>query len=117
MSATGVYPANLCPLSCLAEFASLGENFGQAVGEAIEAASWRAVRQGSPEHFDCVLSEQYGVDYARQASTRRNYWRLRLWRQMPGVRTCQMELTLQIVARDQNVLHRHLSLDVSEECH
>ena len=28
-----------------------------------------------------------------------------------------MELTLQIVARDQNVLHRHLSLDVSEECH
>src|SRR4051812_45572821 len=36
---------------------------------------------------------------------------------MPGVRACQMELTLQIVARDQNVLHRHLSLDVSEECH
>ena len=24
----GVYPANLCPLSCLDEFASLGENFG-----------------------------------------------------------------------------------------
>ena len=32
-----------------------------------------------------MLSEQYGVDYTSQASTRRNYWCLRLWRQMPGV--------------------------------
>ena len=65
--------------------------------------------------FDCVLRERYGVGFTSQASTRRNYWRLRLWGQMPGVRACQMELTLQIVARDQNVLHRHLMLDVPEE--
>ena len=57
-SASGVYPANLCPLSCGVEFAGLGEDFGQAVGEPIEAASRRAVRQGSPEHLDGVLSEQ-----------------------------------------------------------
>ena len=25
---SGVYPANLCPLSCLVELASLGEDFG-----------------------------------------------------------------------------------------
>jgi hypothetical protein len=53
-----VYPANLCPLSGGVEFASLGEDFGQSVGEPIKAASGRAVWQGSSEHLDGVLSEK-----------------------------------------------------------
>src|SRR5262249_39039506 len=48
---SGVYPANLCPLSSGVEFASLGEDFGQSVGEPIKAVSGRAVWQGSPEHL------------------------------------------------------------------
>ena len=58
MSEMGVYPANLCPLSSGVEFASLGKDFGQSIGEPIKAASGRAVWQGSPKHFDGVLGEQ-----------------------------------------------------------
>jgi hypothetical protein len=36
---------------------------------------------------------------------------------MSGLRACQVELTLQIVARDLDILHRHLGLDVAEERH
>ena len=36
---------------------------------------------------------------------------------MPGARAGQMELTLQVVAGDQDVLHRHLRLDMAEERH
>ena len=46
------YPANVCPLSCGFEFASFGEDFGQAVGEPIEAASRGAVRERAAEHLD-----------------------------------------------------------------
>ena len=44
-------------------------------------------------------------------------WGFRLWRQMPRLRAGQVELTLQIVAGDLDVLHRHLGLDVAEERH
>ena len=33
------YPANLCSLSCGVEFAGFGEDFGQSIGELIEAVS------------------------------------------------------------------------------
>jgi hypothetical protein len=59
-----VYTANLCPLSGEAEFAKLGEDFGEAIGESIEAASRGAIRQGSTEHLDGVLSEEERVDDA-----------------------------------------------------
>ena len=67
MSATGVYPANLCPLSSGVDFPCLGEDFGQSVGESIKAASGRAVWQGTPEHLDGVLSEQEGIGNTIQA--------------------------------------------------
>ena len=37
------YPANLCPLSCWVEFAGFRENLAEAIGDAIEAVSRRAV--------------------------------------------------------------------------
>ena len=67
---SGVYPANLCPLSSGVEFASLGEDFGQSVGESIKAAPGRAVGQGTPEHLDGVLSEQEGIGNTIQACPR-----------------------------------------------
>ena len=62
------YPANLCPLFGWAELAGFGEDFGQPIGKAVEAASRRAVRQGSTEHLDCVLREEQRVNNAVYAS-------------------------------------------------
>jgi hypothetical protein len=56
------YPANLCQLFGRAEFAGRREDLGQPIGEPVEAASRRAVRQGSTEHFDCVLSKEQRVN-------------------------------------------------------
>src|SRR5579872_3839471 len=67
ISATGVYPANLCPLSSGIDFACFGEDFGQSVGESIKAAPGRAVWQGTPEHLDGVLREQEGIGNTIQA--------------------------------------------------
>ena len=58
------YPANLCPLFGRAEFAGFREDLGQSIGESVEAASRRAVGQGSTEHLDCVLSEEQRVNNA-----------------------------------------------------
>ena len=52
------YPANLCPLFCGVEFAGFGEDLGQPVGEVIEAMSGKALRQGTTEHLNGVLSEE-----------------------------------------------------------
>ena len=52
------YTANLCPLSWRAELACFAEDLGQAIGEPIEAASGKAVRQGATEHLDRVLSKE-----------------------------------------------------------
>ena len=117
MSASRVYPANLCPLSSGVEFTSLGEDFGQSVGDSIKAAAGRAVWQGTAEHLDGVLSEQDGIGNAIQACTRRHRWRFRLWHQMTRMRAGQVKLTLEIVAGDLDVLHGHLGLDVAEERH
>src|ERR1035437_3760170 len=51
------YLANLCPLSGRAEFAGFGEDLDQPIRESIEAASRRAVRQGSAEHFGACLAK------------------------------------------------------------
>jgi hypothetical protein len=61
---SATYPANLCPLFALAEFAGFREDLGQPIGEPFEAVSRRALRQGSMEHFDCVLSKEQRVHNA-----------------------------------------------------
>jgi hypothetical protein len=80
------------------EFAGFGEDFGQPIGKSIEAASRRAIRQGSPEHLDCVLSEEQRVNNTVQAERAARCWRFRLWGQMPRVRAGQMVLALQIIS-------------------
>jgi hypothetical protein len=46
------YAANLCPLTGRVEFAGFREDFGESIGELIEAMFRSAVRQGATEHLD-----------------------------------------------------------------
>ena len=112
-----LYPANLCPLSGVVEFVDFGEDLGQPIGELIETMAGWAVRQRATEHLDSVLSEEERIYNTFQTCARGNDWRFRLWNQVAGLRAGQVELTLQVIADDQNVLHGHLRLDVAEQCH
>ena len=58
MAEKSPYAANLCPLSGGVEFAGFRENFGESIGELIEAMLRRAVRQRTTEHLEGMLSEQ-----------------------------------------------------------
>jgi hypothetical protein len=108
------YLANLCPLSGRAEFAGFGEDLDQPIRESIEAASRRAVRQGSAEHFDCVLSKEQRVNNAIQAGAGRNRWCFRVRGQMARLRAGQMELALQVIRSNLDVPHRHFWTGVAE---
>src|SRR4051812_30202859 len=76
------YPANLCPLSGRVEFAGLREDLGQAIGEPVEAVPRRARRQGSAEHFDCMLSKEQRVNNAIYARAGCEHWCFWPWGQM-----------------------------------
>ena len=60
------YTANLCPLSGGVEFAGFREDFGESIGELIEAMLRSAIRQRATEHLDGMLSEQQRIDYTVQ---------------------------------------------------
>jgi hypothetical protein len=70
MSEMSPYAANLCPLSGGVEFAGFRQDFGESIGELIEAMLRSAVRQGATEHLDGMLSEQQRIDYAVQTAAR-----------------------------------------------
>jgi hypothetical protein len=89
------YPANLCPLSGWGEFAGFREDFGQSIGKPIEAVSRRALREGTTEHFDGVLSKEERVKNTIYADAGRNHWCFRLWGQMPWLRAGQSQVLLQ----------------------
>jgi len=74
------YAANLCPLSVWVEFAGFRENFGESIGELIEAMLRSAVRQRSAEHLDGMLGEQERIDDTAQTCARRGDRGLRLRR-------------------------------------
>jgi len=111
------YTANLCPLCGRAEFANLGEDFGEAIQKSIKAAPRRAVRQGPTEHLDGMLSEEQRVDDTVLAGAGRNCWRFGLWDQMSRFLAGQMVLALQIIRRDVDVPHRHLWIGMAEQLH
>ena len=83
------YTANLCPSCGRFEFASSGEDFGEAIRKSIEAASRRAIGQGPTEHLDGMLSEEQSVNDTIQTSAGRNGWRFWLWGQMTRLRAGQ----------------------------
>src|SRR5436853_1791240 len=90
------YTANLCPLSVLVELACFREDFGESIGELVETLLRSAVRKRTTEHLDGMLSEQQGIDDTVQTAPRRGVRSFRLWRKMPGLRSGQMKLPLQI---------------------
>ena len=114
LSGMPTYTANLCPLCARAEFARLGEDFGEPIRKSIEAASRRASRQGPTKHLDGMLSEEQRVDDAVQTGARRNCRRFRLWGNMSRFQACQMVLALQIIRRDVDIPHRHLRIGMTE---
>jgi hypothetical protein len=61
-----------------------------------------------------MLSEQQRIDDTVQAAAWREARRFRLRREMPGLRSGQMELPLQIISSNVDVAHRHLGINVSE---
>jgi hypothetical protein len=58
MSEKSPYAANLCPLSVWVELACFREDFGESIGELIEAMLQSPVRQRTTEHLDGMLGEQ-----------------------------------------------------------
>jgi len=108
------YPANLCPLSWWGEFAGLREDLGQPIGKAVEAVSRRAVRQGSAEHLDRMLSEEQRVNNTVQTGAGRNGWGFRVWGQMPRLRAGETKLAMQIIRSSLDVAHGHPWIGVAE---
>src|SRR5437868_10585763 len=108
------YAANLCPLSGRVEFAGFCEDFGESIGELIQAMLRSLIRQRATEHLDSMLSEQQRIDYTVQATTRRGVRGFRLRCEMPGLRSGQMKLPLQIGSNNVDVAHRHLGIEVPE---
>jgi hypothetical protein len=108
MSEKSPYTANLCPLSGWFELPGFPNDFGQSVREVVEAMLRRAVRQRTPEHLDGMLSEQQRIDDTIQSAARREGRCFRLRREMPGLRSGQMKLSLQIASSNVDVAHRHL---------
>ena len=49
------YPANLCPFLFGAEFSDREEDLGDAVGQAVEDATFTAIGKRTAEHFQHVL--------------------------------------------------------------
>ena len=108
------YTANLCPLCVGLELAGFREDFGESIGELIEAMLRSAVRQRATKHLDGMLSEQQRIDDTVQTTARRNVRGFGLRREVPGLRSGQMKLSLQIGSNDIDIAHRHLGIDVPE---
>ena len=112
MSEKSPYTANLCPLTGGIELAGFREYLGESIGELIETMFGSAVGQRATEHLDGMLGEQERIDDTVQTAAWRGTRRFRLRREMPRLRSGQMELPLQIGSDYVDVAHRHLGIDV-----
>ncbi len=115
--ANSPYAANLCPLSGGVELASFREDSGEPIGEPVETMLRIAIRQRATEHLKGMLGEQQRIDDTVQTAARRGARSFRLRREMPGLRSGQMEPPLQIGSSDVDVAHRHLGINVPEQLH
>ncbi len=73
-----------------------------------------ALRQRTTEHLDGILSEQQRVDDTVETGAQREARGFRLWCEMPGLRSGQMKLPLQIGSSDVDVAYGHFGIDVSQ---
>jgi spore coat protein A len=105
---------NLCPLSAWVELSCFREDLGESIGELIETVLRSAVRQRTTEHLDGMLGEQQRIDDTVQTTARRNVRGFGLRREVPGLRSGQMKLSLQIGSNNVDIAHRHLGIDVAE---
>ena len=70
MAVLSPYTANLCPLCVGLKLAGFCEDFGEPIGELIEAMLVSAARQRAAEHFDGMLSEQQRINDTVQTAAR-----------------------------------------------
>ena len=102
---------------CGFEFAYLGEDLCEPVGEPVKALAVVVVWERAAEHLQRVLGGEEGIDEAVEPGAelwRRGLW---LWRQMPGFGAGQLELAFEIGEGDIDVAHGHLGVDVAEQLH
>ena len=96
------------------KFACFSEDFGEAVGEAVEASVCVPVWEGAAEDHHEVLGGEQGIDEAVEASAQRWGRSVGLRSQMPGLGASQLELALEIGEGDIDVAHGHGRIDVTK---
>ena len=74
MSGYGTLPANLCPFSGRREVACFDKDFGEAVGEAIEANASSVFWQRAAEHLQHMLSSEQRINQTIEASSGCRLW-------------------------------------------
>src|SRR5205807_4882074 len=104
-------PANLCLGSTGAEALGLGDDFCESVREPVEADARGAIWQRAAEHLQDMLSTEQRIDDAAEVNSKRSHRSLGLGRQMPRLRTRQLELPLEISQGHVQVAHGHVWID------
>ncbi len=112
-----VYPANLCLILRDVEFAGKREDFGEAIGKAIEIASDRAVGQSAAEHFHNMLRGTKRVKDAVEIGAGGEGVSFGRWRKVSGARAGHFELALHIGRNNVQVAYGHRWRGVAEELH
>jgi hypothetical protein len=87
---------HLCPFSGCRELARFAQDFGKAVGEAVEATARRSICQRTAEHLEHMLSSEQRIDHPAESSSQGGERCLRLRSEMPRFGTSQLEFPLQI---------------------
>jgi hypothetical protein len=116
MSYVGVLSAlaaNLCPFSGRREGARFCDDFGEPVGEAVEATARSAVWQRPAKHLEHMLSGKQRIDQTIEASSGSER-RLGLWNKMARFGTSYLEFPLEVSQRHVEIAHGHLGRSVAE---
>ena len=113
LSESSALAANLCPFSGCRELAGFTEDFGEPVGEAVEATARSVVWQRPAKHLEHMLSAEQRIDQTLEAGSGSER-RLRLWNKMARFGTSYLEFSLEVSQRYVEIEHGHLWGSVAE---
>jgi hypothetical protein len=99
--------------------ADFGDDFDEAVGEAVEETAAGSFWKSAAEHFEDVLGGLQGIEEPCRVRTgwRSSKWCWRGWDKMSGVGASQMILTLQVGLGDIEIMQGHRGTLVAEYLH
>ena len=98
------------------EFAGLGDDLHEPVGETREPVAGTAVRQAAAEHLEDMLGGKQGISDGLDAGTS-NERSLRGRSYVARLRSRQLKLALEILLGDFDVLHGHVGALMTQEFH